>query len=635
MYQKIILLLLILFATSAFAQKHVLVLHSYDMSYMWTESLHGGIMKGLRGLPADYDIHVEYMDTRRNKGEEYFRKLAHWYGEKYKGISFDIVLTADDDAFNFFIKNYKNLYPHAALFFCGKGTFDESLLRTHPNPIRGVMEFIDMLDNLHLAGRIHHTKKAYYIVDASTTGQVQFDKWMKVFHEKAPQYDVTPLHLTEYSHEEIIEKVKTLTEGVILMNVVGEDRLGHVEDNLIMTRKIADVSQLPIYVESSMRVGFGTVGGKVVDGNTHGLRISEKLVSYVLGGDNGEIIDQTDSNIFVFDYNGMKMFNIDADDLPFGSIILNRPESFYEQYKTLVWSAGVLLLIFISIIAILMMRIFNRREFQKKLENLVDQRTGELNTQIEEQKRLRKTLISKEKLASLGNLTAGIAHEIKNPLNIIINSAQIIETRSKLFEDQNIKPLVDIRRMTELIIRNSFRADSIIQNMLGQVRNKEAVVSLSDLNQLVEESLSLVYHASTMKYQMNVSIKKELSPDLLPFLLSKESILRALINLIENSFYALNKKSISSPEFIPEIQVSTLRQFGNAVLIIKDNGTGIPTEVIDKIFEPFFTTKPAGDGTGLGLSMVNDIITSHGGEIEIETRAQEFTSIRISIPIQL
>lgn len=620
-------------ALSAWAQKHILVLHSYDMTYAWTETMHNGMMKELVNLPPGYEVHVEYMDTKRFKDQAYFENLAKWYQTKYSNFKFDIVLTADDDAFNFYMKYYSILFPQSALFFCGKGTFDESILKTHPLPIRGVMEFIDLLDSLRIASKLHNTKKAYYIVDNSTTGIIQHEKWMKAFREELPDFDITSLHLAYYSFDEVIEKVKTLKEGVILLNVVGQDRLGNIEDNLVMTKKISAVSQIPIYVESSMRVGLGTIGGRVIDGERHGGLVAKKLVDYTQGIDEPPFIDARNNNLLMFSYPELVRFNVDLQDLPRESIIINRPISVYEFYKSFIWVVGILLLIMLVVIAIQTVRIQNRRQFQAQLESLVEKRTEELNQQIVEQKKLRKTLISREKLASLGNLTAGIAHEIKNPLNIIINSAQVIESRAKLVNEQESKALVDIRRMTQLIVKNSYRADSIIQNMLGQVSTAEAPLGQVNINNLIEEALALVYHASVTKYEMNVSIQKNLG--MIPeIILSKENVLRALINLIENSFYALNEKKLKQASFKPNISVSTFTDHQRLIIEIEDNGTGIPSEVVEKVLNPFFTTKPAGVGTGLGLSMVNDIVSSHGGEVDIKTQEGEFTLIRMIFPLR-
>lgn len=591
-------------------------------------------MEGLKTLPPGYEVHYEFMDSRRFGRSEYFLKLEKWLAEKYKNFDFDIVLTSDDDAYNFFMKYYPNLFPHADLFFAGKGTFDNSVFQTFPNKIYGIMEFIDMLDNLRLAGKLHKTTKAYYLVEASTTGSVQFDKWMKIFHTDAPEFEIIPLNMTDYTHEEILQKVKTLNDGVLLMNVIGIDKNGEVVDHLDMTRRIAQVSQIPIYVESSMRIGTGVVGGRVTDGERHGKSIALKLARVLKGEDTSYPVVQTDENFYMFDYRAIKRFAINEDELPKGSVIVGKPAAFYFQYRKYMLVMGLLLGLMLVVVLIQTNRMRLRRKFQQKLQELVDRRTLELNIQIEEQKKLRKTLISKEKLASLGSLTAGIAHEIKNPLNIILNSAVGIESKMKQLGSPDSKSVQDIKKMLDFIIKNSYRADSIIQNMLGQAKNAESQATEVNLNKLLDEAVALVYHASRTKFPINADLVKDYK-EFEPILVFKENVLRALINVIENSFYALNRKHLLIPHFNPQMVIRTYRQDDQFVVIeIQDNGIGISPEILDKIQLPFFTTKPAGEGTGLGLSMVNDIVSAHGGELDISSQEGEYTLIKIIFPLK-
>lgn len=202
-------------------------------------------------------------------------------------------------------------------------------------------------------------------------------------------------------------------------------------------------------------------------------------------------------------------------------------------------SIGALIVVMSLIIVFQSYRMNVKKQFQDELKKLVELRTMELNDQIEEQKRLRDILISKEKLASLGSLTAGISHELKNPLNIIINSAQIIDNRLKSAAIDD-RPMQDIRKMTDFIIKNGLRADSIIQNMLGQVRTIEVDFEMVNINQLVDEAIALVFHSSLLKYGINIQLSKEFNP-IPDCYVSKQNILRVIINLVENSFYALAK----------------------------------------------------------------------------------------------
>lgn len=634
MSKIVIALTLLLQATLAWSgQRHILVLHSYDMSYSWTQKLHDGITEAFRELPNGFDVHVEYMDAKRYRNDNYEEQVANWFAKKYQGMNFSAVLTTDDDAFNFFMKYHSKLFPEAALFFCGKGTFDESLLKSHPRPIRGIIEYMDMVSNIKLASRLHGSHKGYFISDASTTGVVQERKWREEFSRYAPEIDMTYLSLKNMTHGELLDYVRQLETGFIILNVIGQDKNGVIIDNLKSTERLAEVAQIPIYAESSIRLGHGVIGGKVKDGFIHGRNTAMKLVRFIRGIDPIPYVDPMDENLLIFDYNILQKFNISIKELPTRAVIINRPVGVYEEYKVWIWSLILLIIMMLLIIAFQTYRMSVKRQFQDELKKLVELRTMELNDQIEEQKRLRHVLISKEKLASLGSLTAGISHELKNPLNIIINSAQIIESRlaETQFED---KPFQDIKKMTQFIIKNGLRADSIIQNMLGQVRSNTTDFEKTSINSLTDEAISLVYHSSLPKYGINIQLSKELNP-IPECYVSKQNILRVMINLLENSFYALAMKQKQFGEtYVPLLEIKTGQNGDRLFFEIKDNGTGISQATMDKMWHPFFTTKPSGDGAGLGLSMVNDIITSHRGEIEAESREGDYTRIRVYLPLR-
>jgi GAF domain-containing protein len=258
-------------------------------------------------------------------------------------------------------------------------------------------------------------------------------------------------------------------------------------------------------------------------------------------------------------------------------------------------------------------------------------------------------LVQTEKLASLGQLTAGIAHEIKNPLNFVNNfsalSAELVgeldEALAPVALDQ--KTRLDVGELTQMlksnlekVVQHGKRADSIVKNMLLHSREGSGEHRSTDINALVEESLNLAYHgARAEKPGFNLTLKHDLAPDAGAAGLYPQEITRALLNLISNGFYAATKrKSESADETFEPVLSAATRNLGKAVEIrIRDNGTGMTPEVKEKMFNPFFTTKPAGEGTGLGLSMSHDIIVKqHGGTIDVETKPGAFTELVITLP---
>ena len=282
-----------------------------------------------------------------------------------------------------------------------------------------------------------------------------------------------------------------------------------------------------------------------------------------------------------------------------------------------------------------------------RLLNELRQRTDDLTKSLENLRTAQDRLVQTEKLASLGQLTAGIAHEIKNPLNFVNNFSGALrridrrvagsprgrEGRRK--DAHEITELTDtLRGNLEKVVQHGKRADSIVKNMLLHSREGSGEHRPVDINALVEESLNLAYHgARAEKEGFNITLQRAFDPAAGEVDLFPQEITRVLLNLISNGFYAATKRKGQANDdgFEPTLTAAT-RDLGDRVEIrIRDNGTGIPAEVKDKMFNPFFTTKPAGEGTGLGLSISHDIIVKqHAGSIEVDSQPGEFTEIRVS-----
>jgi two-component system, NtrC family, sensor kinase len=284
-----------------------------------------------------------------------------------------------------------------------------------------------------------------------------------------------------------------------------------------------------------------------------------------------------------------------------------------------------------------------------RLFESVEARTRELAKSLEDLRTTQDRLVQTQKLASLGQLTAGIAHEIKNPLNFINNfsglSSELIDElqdtlKGLPFDDKaraEINELTDtLRGNLDKVVQHGKRADAIVKNMLLHSREGSGEHRPVDINAVVEESLNLAYHGARAEKQgFEIMLKKSFDPAAGEIDVFPQDITRALLNLISNGFYAATKRraTTNGGEYEPTIAAST-KNLGDSVEIrIRDNGTGIPPEVKEKMFNPFFTTKPTGEGTGLGLSISHDIIVKqHGGSIEVDTKPGEFTEFRIVLP---
>ncbi len=286
----------------------------------------------------------------------------------------------------------------------------------------------------------------------------------------------------------------------------------------------------------------------------------------------------------------------------------------------------------------------------EELQRMVDERTIQLQNSILELKSTQSQLIQSEKLASLGELTAGIAHEIQNPLNFVNNFSELsVELAEELKHeiekpepDKNlIKDLAnDLSQNQQKINTHGKRASSIVTGMLQHARTSTGKKEPTDINALADEYLRLSYHGLRAKDpKFNAKMTGDFDPAVGKLDVIPQDIGRVLLNLINNAFYAVSQRSLrddslQDDKYEPTVTVSTKKLGDKVEIRVQDNGTGIPESVKAKIFQPFFTTKPTGQGTGLGLSLAYDIVVKgHGGDLKVETKEGEGAAFVIQLPI--
>ncbi len=312
--------------------------------------------------------------------------------------------------------------------------------------------------------------------------------------------------------------------------------------------------------------------------------------------------------------------------------------------RTLLYFISVLIVsvIFTCMSFSILRRLFmENQDYQKNLETMVEKRTSEAEES-------RHQMLAQEKLASLGVLAAGIAHELKNPLNIIINAARLNEhllsaviipevKDSNTFTRENTETIVStaeqVIQMSKIITTNSERADSIVKSILYQSSSGKPTLKTMDFGKLVQNSFDLAHHSMCATKRIEYNFVNNIQDvGMIP---SYEEFSRAVINLVDNSFDALiEKNKIAGPTFKPQLELSCYKERGFVKLRIKDNGTGIPKEIRQRILEPFFTTKSSG-GTGLGLAISFDIIKMHQGILKIDSVLGEYTEFCIVFPDNL
>lgn len=404
--------------------------------------------------------------------------------------------------------------------------------------------------------------------------------------------------------------------------------------------------------------------------NNNNLRFTYTSTSYDNPSENQYqyLLENFDKNWSAWTYENRKDYtNLSSGNYQFRVRSKNvygtiSPEATYEfqiltpWYKTwwafllyAIWFVGAVLIIF-------SLRVRHLVGQQQRLQTMVDERTQKLNSSLKELKDTQNQLVVQEKLASLGQLTAGIAHEIQNPLNFINNFAQLSEElledlkedvdeqKSCIVEEkmENINDMIEeLQENVQTIDKHGKRIDSIIKNMLRHSRADSGGKTSVDINALIKQYLQLSYHGFRAEHKtFNANLKLQLDDKIKSIRLVQQDIGRALLNIINNALYATQKKAKHLKEdgimdYHPTIWISSEVKNEMVIIKIKDNGLGIPSDIKEQIFNPFFTTKPAGIGTGLGLSLTYDIVVQiHQGKLSVNSKNGEFTEFVMELPVR-
>jgi signal transduction histidine kinase len=319
--------------------------------------------------------------------------------------------------------------------------------------------------------------------------------------------------------------------------------------------------------------------------------------------------------------------NIDIDEQQRQQQIETARAAYRDKFRMNLLIGGLAIFLFIVIV-------LWRNSLQRKKANaLLSKQKGELESTLSTLRATQKQLIHSEKMASLGELTAGIAHEIQNPLNFVNNFSEVNkELLGEMKDEMNKGNMEQAHSIADDVIENQVkinhhgkRADTIVKGMLLHSRSSTGKKEPANINTLADEYLKLAYHGLRAKDNFfNVTMKTDYDETIGDIEIISQDIGRVILNLITNAFYAVTeKKKQSGDNYEPVVSVSTKKVDDHVEIKVKDNGNGIPQKVLDKIFQPFFTTKPTGQGTGLGLSLSYDIVKAHGGELKVETKEGE------------
>lgn len=627
------------------SQKKVLVLNSYHKGYKWTDDINKGIASVLATERENTGLRVEYMDTKRISDAPYYDMLKEIYQYKYGRTRFDVILSTDDNAFNFLRQHGEALFPGIPKVFCGVNYFKPGDLDGH-SLFTGVNEAVDVRSGIDLILSLHPDAKQIVVVnDTTTTGQKIRGKLMEV----VPIYEskVAFTFLEDMDMPDILAELENLSPGtVVFYTLFLRDKSGTFFEFDESIRLVSAAAEVPVYGAWDFSMDYGIVGGMLTSGFYQGEAAAQIARRILQGEDIRHIpVIQKSPNRYMFDYRQLTRFNIRVRDLPQGSKILHRPLSVYGQYKRWIWGAVASIAGLTAIIVLLLINITRRKRVEQ-----------ELKSAISSLEQTREQLALNAHQAGLAEMSVSILHNIGNAVTSVnarisrmreMKLGRMIQTLERVRDrlrsreepggqkDKGIFELfsttleVMTQRRRNLMSDLDFMENGMdhimetisLQQKYAGLRGYETLVDLNDLirdagNMLMD---TLVKRGIHLTYDLD---------DLPGLYLDRNRMIQIFINIIKNAYESIeqappqsSKQDKAIQDRTKQITVTTRtekKDTGEFALIeITDTGMGVSPDIKDDIFKFNFSTK--GRGTGFGLHDCSTYIKARGGTIDLSS----------------
>lgn len=586
--------------TSGDRHKHVWILHSYHKGYPLTDREEAGIESVL--APEDHWIerHIDYMDAKRNNTPAHIGMLRQMVALRYEPGLFDAIMAVDNDALNFVLAYRETLFPGVPVVFCGINNFEKSMLDGHRG-YTGVLDSVEYEATVRLAVELRPgTRHIVVISDRTTTGLAHENAMRKVEPRLQNLVSIEYLSLGSLSMNELLAKIRGLNNdtAVLLLSHV-MDREGIIYTQSESMRLICGASAAPVYTISDFRVGAGAVGGKVISGVNQGHTAARMLIR-VLRGESPESmpIETYNSNQFLFDHRQLTKWNIAELQLPPGSVVLNRPESFLHRHRNLVLATLSIIVLLIMVIAALVVNIFRRRTIEQEMDHI--------NADL------------KQKNAQLEQFIYTISHDLKSPL-VTINGF-IGHMKQTAFTGQLDRHNQYAERVRGAADHMRRLIDDLLS--LGRIGRVTEPPSLIRMNELIQALLNN-YQIEIQNKTVQVSVQPQM-PDIRA---DRNRVTQIFDNLLIN---ALTHGCTGSP---PRISIGGTVEGNMAIYFVRDNGPGIAPEYHTNVFQIFRRLNPNSPGTGVGLTIVKQAAESLGGSARVESQPGQGATLRITLPL--
>ncbi len=617
--------LIFLLATShIYAKQNVLVLHSYHEHLKWTSDVNKG-MNSILDKKQDIEIYTEYMDTKRYVDKKHYNNILNLLQNKYANIKFDLILSSDNNAFDF-LKHYNySLFKETPVVFNGVNYLKKEDTKGFNN-FTGINQVYDLEQNYKLIKKLHpDVKNIYTIVDTTTTGKV-IKKEIKRLYNKFSDENINFEIIDDVTLDELKQKVKTFPKNsAILFTIFYRSKDNKYFEHTEILKIIKSITKTPIYGISDIHLRHGIIGGYLTSGFYHGKESALLGVDILNGKSVKNIpIQYKSPNKYMFEYDKIMQYGIDMKLLPKKSIISNRPVTFFELYKKEIFLILIIFFCMFSLIVVLLINIKKRKrveaeihELNAHLEDKVHIRTQELeesNDELEQTitslKDTQKKLVKSEKMASLGGLVAGVAHEINTPVGTgltgITHFLDITKKIKKDYDEENITE----EEFKEYLILSQDLAETITLNLNTTANLVKSFKKISvdqttedkrvfEVKEYIDEILlSITNILKQTEIDITIECDEDIKIDSYPGAFS-QIITNLIINSIRHGFDENEKGNI---------KIKVNKKENNLIVIYSDDGKGILEENLPKIFDPFFTTNRDHGGTGLGLNIIYNIV---------------------------
>jgi signal transduction histidine kinase len=605
----IVILLLLLLAAPAMSQaRRVVLLYDERTDLPGLSILDARLVQTLSaGLPG-VEIYRESMDLSRFQSDRYPRLLTDFLRAKYAGKKIDVVIAALGPALDFLLAHRSEVFPGASTVFCGIDRRELSARRLPPD-VTGVILKREFAPTLQMARRLQPgTRHVFFVAGSSEFDRRLVDQAKAEFQAVRPQIPVE--YLTGLPLTELLDTVAHLPpRSIVLYSTMFADRTGRPFIPHEVAEQISRAAGAPVYGFLDQFVGRGIVGGHLYSLDAHGAEAA-RLALRILGGTPASALPPVEPSASrdVFDERQLRRWGISERRLPAGVIVWYRTISPWERYRTTILiTAGVLLLQFGTIVSLLLER-GKRRRTQTALR--------ESEARAAEQ---RSELMHLGRVALVGELSAALAHETRQPLAAILTNARVAR---RMLELGQFDP-AELGEILENIAADDLRAGTVIDHVRNLVRKEQAQWGSLSINQVVGEVLNLM--RSDLQYR-RVAVSTRLGEPAAMVWADRVQLQQVLLNLIVNACDAMNDR----PPNERLLLISTARN-GDARIEVRDQGTGISPDALSSIFDPFVTTKR--DGLGLGLAICRTIVTDHHGQMWAVNNPERGATVIVSLPL--